>query len=48
MDLLELLEKLNDPEEQVWRVPEDAVIDFGRGRNPFEGMVITFWEDQQQ
>lgn len=28
---------------KVWHVGPDAAVDFGAGRNPFDGMQLTHW-----
>lgn len=28
---------------KTWNVDPDAAVDFGTGRNPFDGMTITAW-----
>jgi hypothetical protein len=28
---------------KVWHVGTDAAVDFGTGRNPFDGIQLTHW-----
>ncbi len=35
-------------EKATYSIPEDAAVEFGTGPNPFAGMSITFWHQDER
>jgi hypothetical protein len=41
--ILDAAERGSPP--KVWHVGPDAAVEFGTGRNPFDGLVLAWWQD---